>query len=124
MPLIIDTHALIWIGAGSAKFISAAREAVQNPLEQLLVSAVTAWEYVDLAHRGRTPEAAPFEILGEKLHFEILDLPAAVWQVCRQLPHIHRDSIDRMLIAHDIIGDFTLVTADRDMRAYPVRTLW
>lgn len=34
------------------------------------------------------------------------------------------DPVDRMLIAHAIHADLTLVSADETMRRYPVRSLW
>jgi PIN domain nuclease of toxin-antitoxin system len=40
------------------------------------------------------------------------------------LPDIHRDPVDRMLIAHAIAAGLVLVTADRQIDRYPVRTLW
>lgn len=36
----------------------------------------------------------------------------------------HGDPVDRMLIAHAIHADLTLVTADGLMRRYPVKSLW
>ncbi len=124
MALIVDTHALVWIGAGNKNLSAVARAALTSPEERILVSAITAFEYVDLQQRDRIPEAASIEQLRAKLHFEVIELPATVWEVCARLPDIHRDPIDRMLIAHAIIGDFILITADVDMRRYPVRSLW
>ena len=114
----------VWIGAGIEKFSAVARAALAVPEERVLVSAITAFEYIDLRQRNRIPEAASFEQLRAKLHFEVVELPATVWEICAQLPDIHRDPVDRMLIAHAIVGDFILITADVDMRRYPVRSLW
>ena len=42
-----------------------------------------------------------------------------------QLPTIHNDPADRMLIASAMIQKFTLLTPDSHIRAYPdVKTLW
>ncbi len=74
--------------------------------------------------RGRLPGSVPLRRLRESLYFEVLPLPATIWTLCRLLPHIHRDPIDRMLVAHALQGGFTVVTADGKMRSYPVPTLW
>jgi PIN domain nuclease of toxin-antitoxin system len=124
LPLIIDTHALIWIGAANPKFSKTAKAAVETPGETLFVSGITAWEYVDLWLRGRIPEASEFALLKDMLGFKLLDFPAQAWTIAALLPAIHRDPIDRMLIAHAIIADLTLVTIDSDMRKYPVKTIW
>ena len=122
--LILDTHTLVWIGAGGAKLGRNAAAAIRDAGQSLFVSAVTAWEYVDLRARDRLPEAAEFAILQRKLHFTVLDLPAEVWRLLALMPDIHRDPVDRMLVAHAITADLTLITVDSDMRRYPVRTIW
>lgn len=56
--------------------------------------------------------------------FIILDFPGTLWPLAAALPPIHRDPIDRMLIAHAISLGATLVSADEAIRAYPVDTFW
>lgn len=90
----------------------------------MFVSAVTAWEYVDLWQRGRIPEAAHFAELHDVMDFALLDFPGSAWSLASGLPSIHRDPVDRMLIAHAIAADLILVTADEAMRRYPVKSLW
>jgi PIN domain nuclease of toxin-antitoxin system len=124
LALIIDTHVLGWCGGVSRRVSPRAREAIEAAETPLFVSAVTAWEYADLWQRGRIPEAAAFEKLQDMLGFQLLDFPASVWMIAARLPNIHRDPADRMLIAHAISADLTLVTADADMRRYPVKSLW
>lgn len=92
--------------------------------ESLLISAVTAYEFADLNSRRRFGADLPLEPLIKRLVGEVLDFPAQCWTLAVSLPPIHRDPIDRMLIAHAITADLTLVTADATMRAYPVRSLW
>lgn len=60
----------------------------------------------------------------DRLEAVVLPLPQEVWMLAEGLPDLHRDPIDRMLIAHAIHADLTLVTADEVIRRYPVRTLW
>jgi PIN domain nuclease of toxin-antitoxin system len=48
---------------------------------------------------------------------------AAVLQLTR-LPRLHRDPFDRMLVCQAIAGGMAILTPDREVAAYPVRTLW
>lgn len=41
-----------------------------------------------------------------------------------QLPWLHRDPFDRMLICQTIERGLTLVTPDRAIRRYPLKTYW
>lgn len=124
MALLIDTHALIWIGEGNAKLSTRVADAISESSAEIFVSAVTAYEYADLHHRGRLPGAAALTILQDRMLFEILDFPADLWSLAATLPPIHRDPIDRMLVAHAIALGMTLVTADHAIRRYPIETLW
>ena len=47
-------------------------------------------------------------------------MPQRIWQAVGRLPDIHRDPIDRMLIAHALAEGCTLATADANIRKYPV----
>ena len=124
LALLLDTNALIWVGSGSPKLSDRARTAIEDSDAQLLVSAVTAWGYCDLHQRGRIPEAADFTIVIDMLDLELVDFPADLWPLAMALPNIHKDPIDRMLVAHCLAGGWTLVTADKALKKYPIKTLW
>ena len=95
-----------------------------DPDNQLFLSAVNAWEYADLEQRGRFEGSGPLEPLLETLDIQTLDLPASTWRATAKLPNIHRDPIDRMMIAHALSLEIQLVSADKKVRKYPVQTLW
>jgi PIN domain nuclease of toxin-antitoxin system len=40
------------------------------------------------------------------------------------LPFLHRDPFDRLLIATAIVEDMTILTADENIRKYDVRWMW
>jgi PIN domain nuclease of toxin-antitoxin system len=123
--LLLDTHVLAWIGADDRRLSAPARGAIVDGGSALCASAVTAWEYADLVGRGRLPRNAPLAPLMAQLDLRVLPLPQDLWQRAAQLPDIHRDPIDRMLIAHTMALDATLITADATVRSYPgLRTLW
>ena len=115
---------MVWFGIGSRRLSRPAREAIEAPESRLYVSAVTAWEYADLETRGRFADSAPLARLRELLDFEILDFVSDLWALASALPAIHRDPVDRMLVAHAMALDMKLITADRNIRRYPVKTLW
>ena len=123
MRLLLDTQILIWMVNGDRRFRLELSTTIANA-DSLHVSAVTAFEYSDLQSRGRIPVDEPFDELVDRFDLEMEGYPVDCWRVAVQLPRIHRDPVDRMMIAHAIAGDFTLVTADRTIRAYPVKSCW
>ena len=124
MRLLLDTHVLIWLPTGDPRLTKAAREAITDPKSELFASAVTAFEIADLQHRKRIAMTEDMAAVAAVLGLAVLDFPAEAWKIGANLPDIHRDPVDRMLIAHAIVGDFTLVTADKAIRSYSVKSLW
>ena len=124
MTYLIDTQALAWIGTGSGRLSRRAVATLLDADNELFVSAVTAFEFVDLNMRGRFDADLPFHAIVDRLGASLLDYPAEAYRILPLLPLIHRDPVDRMLIAHAVHADLTLITADTDMREYPVRSLW
>ena len=123
MRLLLDTHILIWVLVRDGRLSQEQREALTDPDNALFVSAATAYELTHLQAAGRMPLTEPLDRIQEEIGFELSDFPAACWPAIANLPMIHRDPIDRMLVAHALAGDFTLLTADAHIRQYPVPTI-
>ena len=124
MHLLIDTHALVWLAAGDPRMSKIVLAMLGEAATVPLVSAVTAWEYTDLHSRGRFPSGIALGAILDRFALNVLDFPAETWQRASGLPAIHRDPVDRMLIAHALVAGHTLATADQTIHAYPVPTLW
>ncbi len=124
MDLLLDTQILVWLQTGDTRLRQPVREALFDSRNDLCVSAVTAWEFSDLVKRGRLPALGTLDMLIRDYGLRVVDFPARVWPLVMAMPDIHRDPIDRMLIAHALVDGFTLVTADAAIRQYPVKTLW
>lgn len=124
MRLLLDTHLLVWLPTGDPRISAAAREAILDPGNDLFTSAVSAFELADLQRRGRLAMTESLDAFAGQLGLSVLDFPAEAWTVCADLPDVHRDPVDRMMIAHAIAGELTIVSADETVRRYPIRSLW
>lgn len=122
-PILLDTHVIVWMASGDPRLNRVDQAALSDPLRPLVVSVVAAYEFVELQRRGRLAITEPLDFLCQQMDFEIEGLPADCWQQAAGLPQIHRDPIDRMLVAHAMSRGFTLATADSNIRKYPVRTI-
>jgi PIN domain nuclease of toxin-antitoxin system len=114
---------LVWFGNGDPRVSQTVRRLLFNDATPLFVSAVVAWEYADLERRGRFGGAGPLQPLLNQLEASVLDLPAEAHLMANQLPNLHRDPVDRMLIAHALTANLPIITADRMIRSYPVQTI-
>lgn len=124
MGLLLDTQVLVWFGLDDPRLSQAFRDALLDGDAQFLVSSVTAFEFEDLRIRGRLGRVDTIDVLVEGLDAIVLDFPAEAARIVPRLPGYHLDPVDRMLIAHAKHADLTLVTADKTIHRYPIRTLW
>lgn len=121
MKLILDTHLLVWTAWTPKKVSSAGRQLINKPDNELFFSAANLWEIAVKQALGRHD----FQIDPRLLRRGLLDngyneLPVSCDHVIavRNLPPIHRDPFDRILIAQAIVEGLTLVTADAVVARY------
>jgi PIN domain nuclease of toxin-antitoxin system len=121
--LLLDAHAVLWALAGSRELRADTRSALEDPSNEVLVSAGTVWEIEIKRVAGRLE--APDDLL-EAMHatgFSALPITAAdAWNAAR-LPRHHADPFDRMLVAQAGRLDALIVTRDAALAAYDVELL-
>lgn len=122
IPLLLDTHVLIWIGYGLPAVPNRVRARLANDL--VYVSEITRCEIVINEHAKRRSFGIDFDRLIARAGFLSLALPVGVHRTLERLPPIHRDPFDRLLIAQALSADLTLVTSDEKITKYPVPTYW
>lgn len=123
MKLLLDTHVLLWALADPGRLSEHARAAIADPRHAVLVSVASGWE-IEIK-RGLGKLTTPPDLDEQLRSRRMLELPIRLRHTTalRALPPLHRDPFDRMLVAQAIVEDLVLVTADAQVRAYPVRTM-
>jgi PIN domain nuclease of toxin-antitoxin system len=126
--IILDTHAFIWWITDSARLSSRAREVVADPRNALVWSAASSWEIAIKSSLGRIDMPEPIgAFLAEQLRLQRVDpLPVEhshAWRVAEQ-PFHHRDPFDRLLVAQALVEDLPILSADGQLKAYGVETIW
>jgi PIN domain nuclease of toxin-antitoxin system len=118
--LLPDTHVLIWVSGMPQRLPAAARELLEDPLNELVFSVASIWEMAIKAARGSL--VVDVAMLRRDLiasgHFELpVTGPHAI--EAATLPTLHRDPFDRLLVAQARLEGLLLLTADRQVAAYP-----
>jgi PIN domain nuclease of toxin-antitoxin system len=88
------------------------------------VIAATAWEVGIKASLGRLALPDTVKAGIEDSGFEKLQISCSHAEAAAALPPHHGDLFDRMLVAHAVSEDLTVVTHDRKLAAYDVIILW
>ena len=132
MKLLLDTHTWFWAASRPESLSESARAAIADPTNELALSAITVWELLVLARKGRIDLGADRHawvrkhIVDSPIPKTFLALTAAIAARSEALPgYDNPDPADRFLAATALEHDHVLVTADRSLREYaPLRTLW
>ena len=128
MRVLLDTHAFLWWVADSRRLSEPARDAIRNEANDVVVSAVSAWEIATKHRLGRLPEAGGLagDIRGTIVGQGFSELPISVAGAERsgRLPGPHRDPFDRLLIAQALAHDLALVSNEEAFDRYGARRLW
>ena len=116
------------MATGDRELSPNARDAIADPANDVFLSAVSAWEIAVKNALGRLPlpqsSATLVPDLRARHRIDELPLDERAALTVAQLPELHRDPFDRMLICQAIMGGLTLVTPDSLITQYPVPTLW
>lgn len=119
MRLLLDTHVVLWWSRGDGPIRPSWTEAILDPSNESIVSAVTAWEIEVKKRSGRLEfSSSVFEVAADN-EFTTLDISVADASLAGSLDWDHKDPFDRMLVAQALERGLTLVTADESMRSAP-----
>lgn len=123
MRLLLDTHAVLWWQTEDRRLPKAARTAIASA-DIVWVSAASGWEVAIKAALGRLRLQEPFAVTVAADDFT--ELPVTLTHAARlgELPALHADPFDRLLVAQALVEGATLVTKDEALGAYGVPVLW
>ncbi len=133
MKCLLDTHAWVWWNMKPAELSRKARAAIENAArrsEEILLSAISPWEFCKLIEKGRIGISCdPQEWLSAALRMPGLRLvplsPAIAYKSTVLPPPFHDDPADQILVATAREENATILSKDRLIRDYPhVRTVW
>ncbi len=122
MKLLLDTHLLLWASEDSPRLPALALGMIADLENDILFSVASIWE-ISIKHaKGlESFHARPglvWEGLLENGYAELAVLGKHA-VAAGNLPPIHKDPFDRVLIAQAMVEGITLLTSDAVMAKYP-----
>jgi len=124
LNLLLDTCSVIFVAQDPSRLSRATRDLLVDSSNVVFASVVTAGELACLADRKRIilplHWKSWFRDCVEKNGWNLVPLTIEIMEEAYSLPDpIHRDPVDRILIATSRIEEMTLVTTDRLILDYP-----
>jgi len=128
MKYLIDTHALIWSAYRRDLLSQCALAMLESDSNEIVVSAVSAWEIATKHRLGKLPSARKLaeDFVESTATAGYLLLPISVEHALRagRMPGDHKDPFDRMLAAQALHEDIPILSIDSKLDAFGVRREW
>lgn len=118
--VLVDTHIALWALGDPARLTAEEQALLVDPAVDRCLSPMSVWEAAIKRHAGRlrAPRSLSAILAGE---FRMLDITARLLEAAAELPRHHGDPFDRVLIAHALQDDLSVLTRDSAFAAYGVR---
>lgn len=123
MRILLDTHIFLWLINDSERLSGECRQTIQNPNNEKFLSVVSIWECVIKYQIGKlnfpsSPET--YLPLERRKHF-IKSLTVEENSIAQliNLPLLHRDPFDRLIISQALQHELFIMTEDKAMLTYP-----
>jgi len=129
MMLLLDTHTFIWLASDRSQLPARLVELISAESSGLFISSITATEVGLLSQAGRINTYGScrdflFKNL-KRLGIHEIPVDVEIGLDSTQLPPIHRDPFDRIIIATAQKHGMTILTKDRIIPTYPkVKAVW
>ncbi|UTC67659.1 MULTISPECIES: type II toxin-antitoxin system VapC family toxin [unclassified Treponema] len=123
---LLDTHTLLWFLNDSPKLSKRALEIITTE-GKIFFSIVSLWEIAIKKTIGKLDldsSISEIEALCYEKDISLIQIKAKHLDKIIELPNIHSDPFDRLIIAQSIIENLILITKDINIPHYPVKTVW
>lgn len=118
MRLLLDTHVFLWSVTDDRKLTQAARRLILDA-DDVFVSSASIWEASIKAGLGKLDVDVNLLVSEiEASGFSELPVRAVHAAMVRDLPDIHRDPFDRLLVAQALSEPLRLVSSDGHLSKY------
>jgi PIN domain nuclease of toxin-antitoxin system len=128
--LLLDTHTFLWLIAGDSNLSPSARQAIEDPENEPVLSIASLWEMAIKVSLGKLTldfdlpfaEAIGGQLRDSGISVQSLDV-AHVGQVAT-MPFHHRDPFDRLIVAQALVERIPVVGRDPAFDPYGVQRIW
>ena len=127
MDILLDTCSALWYFNGNDEMPQSARDTILNSDNTIYISIATLWEAAIKMSIGKLNFDSGLDGFIEAIEdegFSLLDITTEHIKTVKNLPFIHRDPFDRMLVAQAIVEGLLIMTADSYMAKYDINLIW
>ena len=124
--MILDTCALLWLASGDPRLSDSTRERIATA-PNVEVSAISAFELGQKYNQGKlklpTSPSKWFPSITDHYDITVEALSAEICLLATELPEIHKDPFDRLIIATAMTKGTPVITRDSIFERYGIEII-
>ncbi len=124
MTYLLDTHVWLWILTKPERLSGEAADVIADQSSALVLSGASSWEIAIKYAIGRLSlPSRPSVYVPSRLRASgVRGMPIehAHCLAVAELPPLHRDPFDRLIVAHAQLEGYTVITGDEQIQQYDV----
>ncbi|MDR0330972.1 MAG: type II toxin-antitoxin system VapC family toxin [Chitinispirillales bacterium] len=127
MRYLLDAHAVIWYLEDSPHLSPKARSVIDNSENGIYICKFSLWEIAIKMNLDKLKLKLTFNELLNCIkmgNFDVLQIEDEHLKRLADVPFLHRDPFDRMLISTALAEGLTIITVDNDIHKYDVPWIW
>lgn len=128
MRLLLDTCVFLWLTQDPARISRPAGRVIDNLENELWLSHASVWEILLKHHAGKLtlPEQPRLWFSRQLAAWGVRDRPIDLetLHLTSELPPVHKDPFDRLLVAQVRTHALTLVSPDEFFPDYGIKVIW
>ena len=124
---LLDTNALLYFLYDNEKLSPRASKVIYHGNDKICISIVSLWEIAIKSSIGKLNIKSSISKIAhtcEKEQFDILSIKPFHLDEVGQLPPIHGDPFDRLIISQAVTENLIIITKDGIIPQYDVKVLW
>ena len=127
MKYLLDTHVMLWYFLDSERLPRSISDIIDYQENNIVISSISLLEITikeskNKLHLGMSLDELYYRAINRR--FSLIQIEIEHLLMYRNLPYIHKDPYDRMLIATSICEKMSLITSDKDIQLYDFDWVW
>ena len=127
MKYLLDTHVIIWYFEDSQLLPKKIAELIDEPKNNVYISSASLWEIAIKMNLGKLNLTTPLNQLLDIIKnrdFKILQIEDEYLMKLLDLPSIHKDPFDRLIVSTALAEGLMVVTIDENIQKYDINLVW
>lgn len=123
MNYLLDTHIILWWLTDPKLIAPKASKIIADKENNIFVSSASLWEMAIKKSIGRLTLPRNIVEILQTDGFQIIPIAHEEALGISDLPQIHQDPFDRILVMQAKLYNYVLITRDKNVTDYPVITI-